>query len=116
MQAAGAAGPTGAGVPQQIDRDGVVEQDHHRSHRRKEEEKYRQAAAEHLGDGGPVAPGVILEERLDTATVRPTAVRAMMTENTGMMSWYSPMTSAPISRESRMRYTNREIGRRYWCP
>jgi len=30
----------------------------------------------------------------------------MMTENTGMMSWYSPMTSAPISRESRMRYTN----------
>ena len=50
----------GAGVPQQIDRDGVVEQDHHRSHRRKEEEKYRQAAAEHLGDGGPVAPGVIL--------------------------------------------------------
>jgi hypothetical protein len=43
---------------------------------------------------------------LDTATVRPTAVRAMMTENTGMMSWYSPMTSAPISRESRMRYTN----------
>ena len=50
----------GAGVPQQIDRDGVVEQDHHRSHRRKEEEKHRQAAAEHLGDGGPVAPGVIL--------------------------------------------------------
>ncbi len=23
-----------------------------------------------------------------------------------MIDWYSPMTSAPISRESRMRYTN----------
>ena len=37
--------------------------------------------------------------RLDTAEVRPTAVRDSSTEYTGMSNWYSPMTSAPTSRD-----------------
>ena len=43
------------------------------------------------------------EVRLDTAEVSPTAVRAISTEFTGMISWYSPITSAPTSRESTTR-------------
>ena len=43
------------------------------------------------------------EVRLDAAETSPTAVRDMMTEYTGMMSWYSPITSAPTSRDSTTR-------------
>ena len=42
-------------------------------------------------------------DRVDTATVRPMAVRDMRVEYTGMMSWYSPMVSAPTSRDRTMR-------------
>ena len=43
------------------------------------------------------------EVRLDTAEVSPTAVRDIITELTGMTSWYSPITSAPTSRDSTTR-------------
>ena len=41
--------------------------------------------------------------RVETATVIPTEVRESSTEKTGMISWYRPMTSAPISRERAIR-------------
>ena len=37
--------------------------------------------------------------RLEAAAVSPTAVRDRITENTGMTSWYRPMTSAPTIRD-----------------
>ena len=43
------------------------------------------------------------EVRLDVADTSPTAVRDIITEYTGMMSWYSPITSAPTSRDSTTR-------------
>ena len=45
-------------------------------------------------------------ERVDTATVSPTAVTDMSMEYTGITSWYSPMVSAPMSRDRAMRYKN----------
>ena len=42
-------------------------------------------------------------DRVDTATVRPMAVRDMRVEYTGMMSWYNPIVSAPTRRDRTMR-------------
>ena len=50
----------GAGVPQQVHRDGVIEHHHHRRHGGEQQEEARQAAAEHLPDHGGAAHGVVL--------------------------------------------------------
>ena len=48
------------GVPQQINGNGVVTQDHHPRRQGDEGQKEPQAPPEHLGHGGPVALGVEL--------------------------------------------------------
>ena len=49
-----------AGVSQQIDGDGVIEQSGYRRHQREQDQKSRQAPAQHLGDGQAVAEGMVL--------------------------------------------------------
>lgn len=69
-----------AGIPQQIDRDRVVQQGGEGGQRRKEQRKAQQAAAEHPARRPPLPLAQQAADRLETAAVSPTAVSDISTE------------------------------------